>query len=179
MPSPQDALPGSLNRIVEETALDQIRAELSLTPTLSRRSVAAISFAFNRPIPLAEGAMFVARMIPRKPFDGLPAHVGGRWKSLVARGLLVLLFAILPLAEASPPDPLWVGGVHDGADLDDVVAAVTGATAVVSRSVHLLLDHTVIACDTVLLADRVSLPRPSLPARPVRAPPSFTLSAAA
>jgi len=42
----------------------------------------------------------------------------------VPRGLLVVLFSILPLAEASPPDPMWVGSVYDGADLDDIVAAV-------------------------------------------------------
>src|SRR5262245_24660068 len=117
-------------------------------------------------------------MIPGQSFDALLAHVGGRWRSLCARGLLVLLFAIWPLAEASPLDPLWVGGMYDGADLDDAVAAVIAATAVVGRRVPLLIDHNVIVGGAVLLTDQVSLPRPSLPARPVRAPPSFTLSAA-
>ena len=121
----------------------------------------------------------MTRMIPRKSFGGLPRHVGGRWSSLCARGLLALLLAILPLAEASPPDPLWVGGMYDGADLDDVVVAVLAATAVASRSVLLLVDHTAIAGDAVLPTDRASLPRPALAARPVRAPPSFTPSAAA
>ena len=98
---------------------------------------------------------------------------------MCGRGLLVLLFAILPLAEASPPDPLWVGGMYDGADLDDIVAAVSAATAVVGRSVLLLLDPAVVRGDAVLLADRASPPRPSFPARPVRAPPVCTLSATA
>lgn len=39
--------------------------------------------------------------------------------------LLVLSFAGLrALAAASPPDPLWLPGVYDDADYDDVVLAV-------------------------------------------------------
>jgi hypothetical protein len=45
------------------------------------------------------------------------------------RGLVLLLLAaltgIFPLAHASPPDPLWVGGIYDGADYDDVVGLLT------------------------------------------------------
>src|SRR5262247_1081844 len=113
-----------------------------LTLTVVGRSLAAISFARVGP---SDGRRpFVARMVSGKFFDALPGHFGGRWRSLCTWGLLVLLLAILPLAEASPPDPLWVGGMYDGADLDDVVAAVITATAVVARS-GLLLGPTVIA----------------------------------
>ena len=105
--------------------------------------------------------------------------MAGRWRSSCIWILLVPLLAILPLAEASPPDPLWVGGMYDGADLDDVVAAVITATAVVGRTVLLLLDPDAAVGDAVLLTDRASLPRPALPARPVRAPPPFSLSVAA
>src|SRR5262245_17735763 len=122
--------------------------------------------------------MFVARMIPPQ-FDGLLRHVGGRWKSVCARVILVLLFAIWPLAEASPPDAMWVGGMYDGADLDDVVGAVMAATAVIARSAIFLLDPFVILAGAVLPADRALLPTPSLPARPVRAPPPLTRVAAA
>jgi len=121
----------------------------------------------------------VARIIPEKFLAVLPGHVAGRWRSLYARGLLVLLFAILPLAEASPPDSLWLGGMYDVADLDDVVVTVISATAVVARTVLLLPAPTVIVAKAVLSADRASIPRPTLQSRPVRAPPSFTLSAAA
>jgi hypothetical protein len=45
--------------------------------------------------------------------------------------IAALLFAVLavltPLALASPPDPLWVGGLFDAADFDDVVVAITSA----------------------------------------------------
>ena len=120
-----------------------------------------------------------AQMIPGKFRAVLLGHVAGQWRSVCVRGLLIFLFAIVPIAEANPPDPLWVGGMYDGADLDDIVAAVSAATAVVGRSVLLLLDPAVVRGDAVLLADRAPLPRPCVSARPVRAPPSPTLSAAA
>jgi hypothetical protein len=45
------------------------------------------------------------------------------------RGWLVLLLVLgftglRAMAEASPPDPLWLPGVYDDADHDDVVLAV-------------------------------------------------------
>ena len=121
----------------------------------------------------------MARMVSGRSFDALSGHVGGRWRGSCIWSLLVPLLAILPLAEASPSDPLWVGGIYDGADLDDVVEAVITATAVVGRTVLLLLDPAATVGDAVLLTDRASLPRPSLPARPVRAPPPLSLSVAA
>ena len=39
--------------------------------------------------------------------------------------LLVAMTALPPLALASPPDPLWIGGVFDFADSDDVVTLAT------------------------------------------------------
>src|SRR5262249_26214409 len=153
------------------------KGRIVLTSPKRSCRVAAISFAFNRPVNLAEGVMFVGRTISRNFLDGLLRHIGGRWGNFCGRGLVVLLFAIWPLAEASPPDPLWVGGMYDGADLDDVVAAVMAATAVVARTVLLLLGPIVIVAIALLLADRSSLPRSSLP-RPVRAPPSLMLCVA-
>jgi len=41
--------------------------------------------------------------------------------------LLIGLIAVAPLALASPPDPLWIGGLFDADDGDDVVLAVTSA----------------------------------------------------
>ncbi len=50
---------------------------------------------------------------------------------MCALGLLLVLVALVPLAHASQPDPLWIEGVYDGADLDDAVAAVVSESAVV------------------------------------------------
>lgn len=38
--------------------------------------------------------------------------------------LLGNLVALVPLAHASPPDPIWIAGLYDAADYDDVVLAV-------------------------------------------------------
>src|SRR2546426_991290 len=41
--------------------------------------------------------------------------------------LLLGLIAVAPLALASPPDPLWIGGGFDAADGDDAVVAAPSA----------------------------------------------------
>lgn len=40
-------------------------------------------------------------------------------------GLLSVLIVVTPLAYASPPDPIWVRGVYDDGDFDDIVCLVT------------------------------------------------------
>jgi len=39
--------------------------------------------------------------------------------------VIVALFALGPLAYASPPDQTWVAGIYDAADYDDVVWLLT------------------------------------------------------
>ena len=45
---------------------------------------------------------------------------------LAVAALLGLLSTLGALANASPPDPGWIGGFYDAADDDDVILAVTG-----------------------------------------------------
>jgi len=82
----------------------------------------------------------VAQRIPGKSFDALVGYVGSRWRGRCIRCFLVLVLALVPLAEASPPDPLWVGGMYNGADLEEVVAAVSAAIGVTARSVFRLIN---------------------------------------
>ena len=54
----------------------------------------------------------------------------------IARLALVLLLlgahaALLPLAQASPPDQTWIAGIYDDADYDDVILLVTSLTAAI------------------------------------------------
>src|SRR5262245_10957847 len=51
--------------------------------------------------------------------------------------LVSVFVALVPLADASPPDPTWLTGVWDAWDFDEVVEAIVSATAVV-RSISLL-----------------------------------------
>jgi hypothetical protein len=41
------------------------------------------------------------------------------WIAILTVALLVVL---RPLAQASPADPVWIAGLYDGADFDDVVS---------------------------------------------------------
>ena len=50
-----------------------------------------------------------------------------RWLAAVALLLAGPLFALTPLAHATPQDPTWMAGIYDGADYDDVVLLITTA----------------------------------------------------
>jgi hypothetical protein len=55
---------------------------------------------------------------------------------MVLRHLLITLLVVLSaglvaLAQASPPDQTWLGGLYDDADYDNVVLSVTSAVSVV------------------------------------------------
>ena len=39
--------------------------------------------------------------------------------------LLAVVVALMPLAYASPPDPIWIQGIYDAGDYDDVVVFLT------------------------------------------------------
>ena len=45
--------------------------------------------------------------------------------------LVGALLALAPLAQSSPPDPTWIGGLYDNADYDDIVLTVTSGVAAV------------------------------------------------
>ena len=60
----------------------------------------------------------------------LIVHVvwGGTLRELCASAVLLVATSLVPLAYASPPDPLWVPGIYDAADYDDVVWLLTDTT---------------------------------------------------
>jgi hypothetical protein len=91
-------------------------------------------------------------------------------RRLLALVLLASLIALYPLAFASPPDPVWLAGIYDDADLDDVVWVVTSTAALVEHftsvvATELLAVAAPQAAESVLLRIRFSS------ARSVRAPP--------
>jgi len=61
--------------------------------------------------------------------QGHPSPLDESWARACALALLMLLAVLVPLAHASPPDPLWIPGIYDAADLDEVVVAVLTAVA--------------------------------------------------
>src|SRR5215831_5806324 len=64
-------------------------------------------------------------------------------------GLLLVLFALAPLAQASPPDPTWLSGFYDAADFDDVVMAVVSASGIVTDVVLLSTEAAQVSAGTV------------------------------
>ncbi len=49
----------------------------------------------------------------------------------VALLLAIVLFALVPLADASPPDQTWISGLYDNSDYDDVVLIATSTVGTV------------------------------------------------
>jgi hypothetical protein len=94
---------------------------------------------------------------------------------VTSRILLVALLLVAPatlpaVAHASPPDPTWIHGIYDGADLDDVVTLATSGSG----------DVPVVSTDLPAIRPPAgTLPQNPAPARPVpwasaarpRAPP--------
>ena len=79
---------------------------------------------------------------------------------------------LAPLAHASAPDPSWIAGIYDGADYDDIVVLVTGATG--SISPLRVADLEPILQAVGRLAPRPESTTASLPAAafPPRGPPA-------
>ena len=57
------------------------------------------------------------------------AHVRRVVEQGCALSTLLALLALVPLAQASPPDPTWIHGIYDEADGDDVVALIDDTVA--------------------------------------------------
>src|SRR5262245_18395960 len=49
----------------------------------------------------------------------------GCQRRLIALLLVSALVALIPAAEANPPDPMYLSGIYDAADLDDVALLVS------------------------------------------------------
>jgi len=91
----------------------------------------------------------------------------------VLAGVFVML-ALVPLAHASPPDPLWLAGVYDAADADDAIQAVTDGFGfqlpVNEGPIHVTLDPSPTPIGFASAAPPLPQPRSS---RVDRAPPSL------
>ena len=95
----------------------------------------------------------------------------GRFR-LYALGLLPILLALVPLADASPPDPTWLTGFYDDADFDEVVVAVVSTSAVVNGIVLPSVKTANVPARTPWPRDAVVRAAAPLPPVSIRAPPS-------
>ena len=53
-----------------------------------------------------------------------------RWRRCLVLVLLACCGTLPLLAHASPPDPIWLPGIYDDADYDDVIGLLTDTAAV-------------------------------------------------
>ena len=63
----------------------------------------------------------------------LPQATGRQQLPLIVL-ILASLIALVPLAHSSPPDPTWLPGLWDNADLDEVVILATSVASTVDAA---------------------------------------------
>ena len=113
---------------------------------------------------------------PRQLFAAHVHHADGRRRparrcpSLLILILQVGLVAMLPLAAASLPDPLWIGGVYDAADYDDLVALCVD---IGSSGAPLSGLPSLPPVGVLVVADTVDTSCESRSALQIRSPPSL------
>ena len=69
---------------------------------------------------------YFARLVERD--DRARGHLW--WRRCLVLVLLACCGTLPLLAHASPPDPIWLPGIYDGADYDDVIGLLTDTAAV-------------------------------------------------
>jgi hypothetical protein len=85
--------------------------------------------------------------------------------------LLATVAVLTPLAYASPPDPLWIPGIYDDDDQDDVIVAVTNADGSVDGPSVGTVAPTCIDCHRIIDRDALRLQCRVACSAHVRAPP--------
>jgi hypothetical protein len=93
----------------------------------------------------------------------------GRWGRVCVLLLLAFLVVLVPLAAASPPDPLWIGGIYDAADSDDAVLAATSLEYRVEEKLPVVSPVSMVV--GVTLAGSLVIPFAIRRSTQARAPP--------
>ena len=92
--------------------------------------------------------------------------------ALLVLPLLICLFAVLPLAYASPPDPTWTGGFFDDWDSDDAIFVITSAVAAVDHCPPYVLSPVPVHGPAPVLDEPTLAPAPCVSTADARASPT-------
>ena len=76
--------------------------------------------------------------LPVSPRAAPAAPTAVLWARICSFALLLLLCGLVPLAQATPPDPSWIPGIYDAGDLDDAVTAILGTDGVAESDPRIL-----------------------------------------
>jgi len=111
--------------------------------------------------PVSREEAILPGRVRRQLVEALEGCAHRRWKHRYSVSLLLTLIALAPLAAASPPDPLWIAGIYDAADSDDVVQLLTALDGAVDGRSVIAGPVSIISGIplTALLAIRDSTPR--------------------
>jgi len=98
--------------------------------------------------------------------------LNGPWtaRTALATTLLIVLLALVPIAHASPPDPLWIPGIYDASDLDDALVVVTSLENQIHEGPSVVPPSSLVA--RVLLVEHPVAPAVIPRTTPARAPPT-------
>ena len=118
----------------------------------------------------------MARAASRSGSGCGPSGGRGKIRVMLAPGLVIWILlatvtVLTPLAYASPPDPLWIPGIYDDDDQDDVIVAVSNADGSVDRPSIGTVAPTCIDCRRIIDRDALRLPCRVAYSVHVRAPP--------
>jgi hypothetical protein len=93
-------------------------------------------------------------------------------RSVFVLGLLATIVVLSALAYASPPDPIWLTGIWDDDDADDIVVFIASAVALVEplRPVSAHPVPIVLPCPTKVR--EIPVLHSASSSNPVRAPPT-------
>src|SRR5262245_11979081 len=58
------------------------------------------------------------------------ARLRSAWGRAYALGVLLALLSLVPLVHTSPPDAMWIAGIYDASDFDEMVWMLIGADTV-------------------------------------------------
>jgi hypothetical protein len=94
-----------------------------------------------------------------------------RWERFCALGLLAAVVALMPLAHARPPDPVWLPGIYDDADFDDVALAAMFCDGAVERPLPAGERPALVIARSAPRPEEIFVPRAFRSSLNVRAPP--------
>ena len=103
--------------------------------------------------------------------DAFAHHLIDQLRLACIFGLVIVLAGLVPIAHASPP-AVWIAGIYDEADSDDIVAAVVSTLDAVPVDALRIWSEPVRAEASPRGPSCASVSAGALLLQPVRAPPT-------